>query len=100
MSYFSHSSVTYLSISVKIVSTMPTAPCVMTAQAGFMNNYDAMSGTSMATPMAAGVVALVMSAHPDWTIDQVQDAIEKTSDAIGPAPFFGRGRVNAGKAVL
>jgi thermitase len=85
---------------VKIVSTMPTGPCAMTKQAGFMNHYDAMSGTSMATPMAAGAAALTMSAHPDWTPDQVQEALERTADSVGPAPFFGKGRVNVGKAVI
>ncbi|MBM3274390.1 MAG: S8 family serine peptidase, partial [Candidatus Sericytochromatia bacterium] len=85
---------------VKIVSTMPTGPCAMTKKAGFMNHYDAMSGTSMATPMAAGAAALTMSAHPDWTPAQVQEALERTADAVGPAPFFGRGRVNVGKAVI
>lgn len=85
---------------VKIVSTMPLGASVMTRQAGFMTQYDAMSGTSMATPMAAGAAALVMSAHPDWTPDQVQEALERTADNVGPAPFFGRGRINVGKAVL
>ncbi len=85
---------------VKIVSTMPTNACAMTKQAGFMNLYDSMSGTSMATPMAAGAAALVMSAHPDWSPDQVQDALERTADNVGPAPFFGRGRINVGKAIL
>jgi thermitase len=85
---------------VKILSTMPTTPSAMTVAAGFLKNYDVMSGTSMATPMAAGAAALVMSAHPDWTPDQVEEALTRTADKVGPEPFFGKGRVNVGKAVL
>ncbi|MBM3269140.1 MAG: S8 family serine peptidase [Candidatus Sericytochromatia bacterium] len=85
---------------VKILSTMPTTPCAMSVSGGFLKNYDVMSGTSMAAPMAAGAAALVMSAHPDWTPDQVEEALMRTADKVGPEPFFGKGRVNVGKAVL
>ena len=40
-----------------------------------------LSGTSMATPMTAGTAALVRSAHPTWSVDQVKAAIMNTAEA-------------------
>jgi subtilisin family serine protease len=63
-------------------------------------------GTSSATPLAAGIAALVLSAKPGLTAAQVRTLIESTCDRIGSgydatgrSPRFGHGRVNAGKAV-
>lgn len=39
------------------------------------------SGTSMAAPMVAGLSALVVSAHPDWTPEQVKADIMNTAGA-------------------
>jgi subtilisin family serine protease len=63
-------------------------------------------GTSSATPLAAGVAALVLSVRPDLTAAQVRSVMASTCDRIGSgydasghSPGFGRGRINAGKAV-
>ena len=40
----------------------------------------ATSGTSLATPLAAGAAALVWQAHPDWTAEQVRRALIETAD--------------------
>jgi subtilisin family serine protease len=63
-------------------------------------------GTSSATPLAAGVAALVLSANPKLSSDEVRDILRSTADKIGGAydaqgfsPKFGYGRVNAAKAV-
>ena len=39
-------------------------------------------GTSSATPLAAGVAALVKSANPELTAIEIQDILEKTTDKI------------------
>lgn len=59
-------------------------------------------GTSMATPIVSGVAALVWSAHPGYTADQVREAIERTAVDLGPAgkdSEYGHGRVDAWAAV-
>ena len=62
-------------------------------------SYQAWNGTSMAAPNAAGVAALVAAAHPTWTNSQIRQALENTTDNIGSATYFGRGRLNAARAV-
>jgi subtilisin len=61
--------------------------------------YATYSGTSMATPHVAGVAALVYSAHPDWTNQQVRQQIESTATHLGNTWFYGAGLVNATAAV-
>jgi subtilisin family serine protease len=64
------------------------------------------SGTSSATPLAAGVAALVLSARSGLSRGQVRELMEQTCDKIGSgydanghSPRFGHGRINAGRAV-
>ncbi len=62
--------------------------------------YTTMSGTSMATPHVAGTAALVAAAHPDWTAQQIKEAIVSTAV---PTPAYtayeaGSGRVDAAAA--
>ncbi|MEZ5401864.1 MAG: S8 family serine peptidase [Bryobacteraceae bacterium] len=77
-------------------------------------NYTGLfGGTSSACPLAAGVVALMLTIAPDLTRDQVQFILEATSDKVdfantdpvgsyqpnGHSQFYGFGRVNAFNAV-
>jgi len=65
------------------------------------NSHAYLSGTSMATPIVSGVVALIMQAHPDWTPDEIKMALRSTAIDLGYSPFDqGYGRVNANAAAL
>lgn len=67
--------------------------------------YDLMSGTSMASPVAAGVAALIVANFPDYSPQQVAEHLMATSDNIDSnlassrKNNFGKGRVNAYKAL-
>ncbi|MGB5962119.1 MAG: S8 family serine peptidase [Coleofasciculaceae cyanobacterium] len=79
---------------------------------------DTFGGTSSACPVVAGVCALVLSANPDLTAQEVKSLIQETADKIvdrdadpqlrmrlgtydtnGFSQWFGYGKINAFKAV-
>lgn len=65
-----------------------------------MDGYDAMSGTSMASPHVAAVAALVRGLHPDWSVQQVRQVLETTGDPVsGFADSPTIRRLNAYKAM-
>jgi thermitase len=85
---------------VAILSTMPTYPVTLTTTYGYSMNYDALSGTSMATPMVSGIAGLVLSENPNLTPTQVAGIIEASSgDGVSWVPNLAFGVVNALKAV-
>lgn len=68
----------------------------------------AFGGTSSATPLAAGVCALMLSANPNLTLNDIKNILRQTTDKIGPSnaynanghsQYYGYGRINALKAV-
>ncbi|MBW3570134.1 MAG: S8 family serine peptidase [Gemmatimonadetes bacterium] len=65
-------------------------------------NLAMLSGTSMASPHAAGVAALVLSRNPALSPAQVRSVLRGSSNDLGTPgwdPVFGYGRVNAERAV-
>jgi subtilisin family serine protease len=64
--------------------------------------FSAISGTSMASPITAGLVALMRTVRPDLTADEVEALLKASSadlGAAGPDPIFGAGRIDALKAL-
>ena len=65
------------------------------------DRYDRGNGTSYATPLVAGCVALVLQAHPDWGPETVRDALTMSaSRAASPDNRYGWGVVNVRDAIL
>ncbi len=69
------------------------------------NSYATQSGTSMASPVAAGLCGLILSVNPAFTPTQVRNCLVSTADNINSAnPNFvgqlGSGRINAYQALL
>ena len=64
--------------------------------------YVQATGTSAATPLAAGVAALVKAANPSLTPSQIRTILQQTTQDIGPNGydrFFNFGLVDASAAV-
>jgi subtilisin family serine protease len=70
--------------------------------------YQAIQGTSMSSPHAAGASALVKAAHPDWTPGQVKSAlmtsslqdVHKEDGSTAATPFDrGAGSIRANRAL-
>lgn len=74
---------------------------ILTTKMG--GSYAWAAGTSLSTPIVAGVAALVISVNPNLTGTQIQEVLKTSADDLGPAGWdasYGYGRVNAYKAVL
>jgi len=68
------------------------------------NGYATYSGTSMSAPAVAGTAALIWSAHPTWSREQVVAQLFATADNIdslnpGLQGLLGGGRVNSFRAL-
>ena len=79
-----------------------TAPGVGIYTTDLSGGYTTASGTSFSSPMTAGLAALIWSAKPSYSADQVWTTIKNSADdlgAPGPDRDFGWGRINALKAL-
>ncbi|MGG0176949.1 InlB B-repeat-containing protein [Gottfriedia acidiceleris] len=90
---------------VDIFSTVPYDVWEPNEKKDYKNSYESMSGTSMATPHVAGISALVLAAHPDYTPADVKTALMNTAKDINTDSKtysvyqVGAGRVDAYRAV-
>jgi subtilisin family serine protease len=65
-------------------------------------DYTRASGTSMATPHVAGVAALVLAQHPEYTNEQVRQVLRTSATDVEAAGYdlkAGYGRVDAAAAL-
>ncbi|SEM72266.1 S8 family peptidase [Lihuaxuella thermophila] len=63
--------------------------------------YFSLSGTSMATPIVAGVVALMVSANPSLSPDEIKQRLLRAAVSLGEDKNSqGAGQVDAEKAVM
>ncbi|WP_245588127.1 S8 family peptidase [Algoriphagus terrigena] len=83
-----------------------TIPCWafdMVLSVGNIGSYNWSAGTSMASPHAAGVAALIIGKNGgSMSPTQVAAAIKASADDLGSPgrdPLYGMGRINAAKAV-
>ncbi|SER36821.1 S8 family serine peptidase [Natrinema salaciae] len=73
---------------VDVLSTVPNG------------GYESLSGTSMASPVVAGVAALGLAATPEWGPSELRSALEESAVDVGlPANEQGAGRVDAANLV-
>jgi subtilisin family serine protease len=70
---------------------------ILTTNSG--GGYGYWYGTSFASPIAAGVGALVLAAKPSLSAASLVSILEANADNIGSSSIFGHGLVDAAKAV-
>lgn len=89
-------------VGTDVISAKPTWDVFGKPESKFDKYYSSTSGTSMATPMTAGVIALMLQKYPDLTPAQVKDILTRTAKPLGsdiPNNATGYGRVNATAAM-
>lgn len=75
---------------------------ILSTYRGSATAYTTLSGTSMATPCAAGIATMITASNPSITSQQVENALYFSCDDLGPAgndTQWGWGRVNLNKAL-
>lgn len=78
------------------------APAVQIFTTALGGAYGTFNGCSYSAPIVAGTVGLIWSLNPGLSVQECEQVLfDSTDDAGAPGedPFFGRGRVNAGRAV-
>ena len=78
------------------------APGVSLYSSWLGTGYATASGTSMATPVVAGTIALMKQKNPSLTVAQVKGILYTTSKDLGASGYdntYGHGRIDASAAV-
>ncbi|MEJ3745046.1 S8 family serine peptidase [Actinomycetes bacterium KLBMP 9797] len=76
------------------------APGVDITAAAPGGGYATHSGTSMATPHVSGAAAILAQRHPDWSRQQLKDALMSSATGLGYTPYeVGTGRLDVAAAV-
>jgi serine protease AprX len=91
-------------ISTRVISPIPLLGATDDAQyiePAYLPYYTTMSGTSMAAPHAAGIIALMLEANPLLSPSEVKSILEQTATAMPDYAVWevGAGYVNAYRAV-
>ena len=86
-------------------ATVELTPDGRTATLTYTSGF---GGTSSAAPLCAGIAALLLSANPNLTAQELKNLLRQSADPIGPpgtynaaghSVYYGYGRVNALRAV-
>ncbi|MGG0175588.1 S8 family serine peptidase [Gottfriedia acidiceleris] len=87
---------------VDVLSTVPSYIANKDDTSDYSSAYLRMSGTSMASPHVAGVAALLLQAHPEYTPVDVKTVLMNTADPLkNPYSVFeiGAGRIDPMQAI-
>lgn len=79
-----------------ILSTVPTGGCNHCDVSG----YKSLTGTSMASPMVAGAVAVLLAREPLLTNSQIEERFKKTAKKLPASLKLGAGRIDLFEAVF
>ena len=71
------------------------APGIDIFTTNLAGGYDSVSGTSAASPIAAGIAALLLSKNPKLTPIELRSIIESTTQPLGDRSYTGNGQVDA-----
>ncbi len=74
-----------------------SAPGVAIPSTWATSSWDALSGTSMASPITAGLAGLLKAANPSWGPDDIADVIMASADDIDDLNPSYRGQLGAGR---
>lgn len=78
------------------------APGIDITSTVYKGGYAIKTGTSMASPMVAGVIALMLSAEPNLSVNQVKNILYNTATDLGISgrdDWYGHGLIQADKCV-